>query len=106
MNRRRILTFVAWIAAALVLTVGASIQTISSLMVQQRTSLTVSAAISSSNALQEIKTIYQRSKPNVNITYNFGASAPCSNRLNRERRLMYFSLLLLNKWMLCSKKTF
>jgi len=36
--------------------------------------LTVSAAISL-NAMQEIKSLYQRRNPNVNITYNFGASA-------------------------------
>lgn len=83
MNRRRILTFVAWIAAALVLTIGASIQAISSLMVQ-RTDLTVSAAISLSNAMQEIKTIYQRSKPNVNITYNFGASGALQQQIEQR----------------------
>jgi molybdate transport system substrate-binding protein len=83
MNRRLILTSVAWIAAALVLTVGASIQAISSLMVQQRTSLTVSAAISLSNAMQEIKTIYQHNKPNVNITYNFGASGALQQQIEQ-----------------------
>ena len=39
-----------------------------------QTPLTVSAAISLTNAMQEIKTLYQRSNPNVNVTYNFGAS--------------------------------
>ena len=41
---------------------------------QQRTSLTVSAAISLSPALTEIKTVYQSSNPNTTISYNFGAS--------------------------------
>lgn len=82
MNRRGILTFVDWIAAALVLTVGGSIQTISPVMTQQ-IPLTVSAAISLSNALQEIKPIYQRSKPNVNITYNFGASGALQQQIEQ-----------------------
>ncbi len=83
MNRRRILTFVAWIIAALVLAVGGSIQAISSVMAQQRTLLTVSAAISLSKALQEIKTIYQKGKPNVNITYNFGASGALQQQIEQ-----------------------
>ncbi len=71
--KRRILGFVAWIATAVVLTVGfGSIPAISPVMAQ--TPLTVSAAISLSNALQEIKSLYQSSQPSVNITYNFGAS--------------------------------
>lgn len=82
MSRRRGFTFVAWIAAVLVLTIGASIQAISSLMVQ-RTNLTVSAAISLSNAMQEIKTIYQHNKPNVNINYNFGASGGLQQQIEQ-----------------------
>ena len=74
MKRRRILAFVTWVAAALVLTVGFAIQAVSPVIAQQRTPLTVSAAISLTNAMQEIKTLYQRSNPNVTITYNFGAS--------------------------------
>lgn len=84
MKRRRILAFVAWLAAALVLTVGfGSIQAVSPVMAQQPTSLTVSAAISLTNAMQEIKTLYQRSKPNVNITYNFGSSGALQQQIEQ-----------------------
>ncbi|WP_293360519.1 MULTISPECIES: molybdate ABC transporter substrate-binding protein [unclassified Microcoleus] len=50
---------------------------------QQRTSLTVSAAISLSPALREIKTVYQTSNPNVNITYNFGASGALAQQIQQ-----------------------
>lgn len=50
---------------------------------QQRTSLTVSAAISLSPALTEIKTVYQTSNPNVNITYNFGASGALAQQIQQ-----------------------
>ncbi|WP_366026492.1 molybdate ABC transporter substrate-binding protein [Microcoleus sp. PH2017_08_TRC_O_A] len=50
---------------------------------QQRTSLTVSAAISLSPALTEIKTVYQSSNPNVNITYNFGASGALAQQIQQ-----------------------
>ena len=84
MSKRRVLTFVTWIAAALVLAVGfGSIQSVSSLMAQQRTTLTVSAAISLTNAMQEIKTLYQRSNTNVNITYNFGASGALQQQIEQ-----------------------
>ncbi len=51
--------------------------------VQQRTSLTVSAAISLSPALAEIKTVYQSSNSNVNITYNFGASGALEQQIQQ-----------------------
>ncbi len=50
---------------------------------QQQTSLTVSAAISLSQALQELKTVYQTSNPYVNITYNFGASGALAQQIQQ-----------------------
>lgn len=79
MNKRHFLAFLASLAAALVLTVGGSIQ--SPLMAQ--TPLTVSAAISLTNAMQEIKALYQSSNPNVNITYNFGASGALQQQIQQ-----------------------
>ncbi len=49
----------------------------------QRTSLNVSAAISLSQALGEIKTIYQSSNPNFTITYNFGASGALAQQIQQ-----------------------
>ena len=82
MKTRRILGFVAWIATAIVLTLGfGSIPT--SLPVMAQTPLTVSAAISLSNALQEIKSLYQGSQPSVNLTYNFGASGTLEQQIEQ-----------------------
>jgi len=81
MKRGSILAFVAWIAVALVLTVGGSIQAVSPVMAQ--TPLTVSAAISLSNTLKEIKSLYQHSKPSVNINYNFGASGALEQQIEQ-----------------------
>lgn len=82
MNRRRFPAFLAWLAAALILTVSFSSQSISPAIAQQ-TPLTVSAAISLSNALQEIKSLYQRRQPSVNITYNFGASGSLEQQIEQ-----------------------
>lgn len=82
MKRRRLLAFVAWVAATLVLAIGfSSIQSVSPVTAQ--TPLTVSAAISLSNALQEIKSLYQRIKTSVNITYNFGASGALQQQIEQ-----------------------
>ena len=82
MKKRHLLAFIGWIAAALVLTIGfGSIQSVSSVMAQ--TPLTISAAISLSNALQEIKSLYQSTKPSVNITYNFGASGALQQQIEQ-----------------------
>lgn len=58
-------------------------QSVSPVAAQQRTSLTVSAAISLSQALAEIKTVYQGSNPNVTITYNFGASGALAQQIQQ-----------------------
>jgi len=51
--------------------------------VQQQTSLTISAAISLSQALQELKTVYQQGNPKVIITYNFGASGAIAQQIQQ-----------------------
>ncbi|WP_369797068.1 molybdate ABC transporter substrate-binding protein [Kamptonema formosum] len=52
-------------------------------LAQQPVNLTVSAAISLTNALEEIKTLYQQSNPNVKITYNFGASGALAQQIQQ-----------------------
>ncbi|MCT7951699.1 molybdate ABC transporter substrate-binding protein [Ancylothrix sp. C2] len=49
----------------------------------QRTNLTVSAAISLTNVLQEIQPLYQQSKPQVGVTYNFGASGALQQQIEQ-----------------------
>ncbi len=58
-------------------------QNFSSVDTLPRTSLNVSAAISLSPALQEIKTVYQQINPNVTITYNFGASGALAQQIQQ-----------------------
>jgi molybdate transport system substrate-binding protein len=84
MNRRSLLAFVNWIAAALVLSVGlGSLPAFSPVVAPAQTRLTVSAAISLTNALQELKPIYQSTNPNVNITYNFASSGALQQQIEQ-----------------------
>ena len=80
MKRKRVLTLITWLTAALVFIVGNAIQ---SPVIAQCTSLTVSAAISLTNAMQEIKTIYQNGNPNIKITYNFASSGALQQQIEQ-----------------------
>ena len=80
----RILNLIIAAVATLLLLISWNLfQSVSPATAQQPTSLTVSAAISLSQALTEIKTVYQGSNPNVNITYNFGASGALEQQIQQ-----------------------
>lgn len=49
----------------------------------QSNNLTVSAAISVKDALEDIKSIYQKSQPKLNITYNFGSSGSLQQQIEQ-----------------------
>lgn len=72
MNRRRVLNFMTFAIASLLLITG--LRFINSAPAMADTTLLVSAAASLKDALEEIKPLYQQSKPGIKITYNFGAS--------------------------------
>ncbi|WP_293121784.1 molybdate ABC transporter substrate-binding protein [Microcoleus sp. bin38.metabat.b11b12b14.051] len=78
LKKTRILNLIIAALATIALLIGWTPAT-----AQQRASLTVSAAISLSPALTEIKTVYQSSNPNVNIKYNFGASGALEQQIQQ-----------------------
>ncbi len=82
-NTRFIPLIVAAIASLLLLISWNLFQRVSSTKTPKSAYLTVSAAISLSPALAEIKTVYQGSNPNVNITYNFGASGALGQQIQQ-----------------------
>jgi molybdate transport system substrate-binding protein len=49
----------------------------------QSSSLTVSAAISLKDTLEEIKTLYQKKQPSAQITYNFGSSGSLQQQIEQ-----------------------
>ena len=84
MKRKRILKSIVAAAAALALLISWNLfQSVPPGTAQQQTSLTVSAAISLSQALQELKIVYQSSNSNVIITYNFGASGALGQQIQQ-----------------------
>jgi molybdate transport system substrate-binding protein len=83
MKRRKILIFLLRIAISLLLTWGISSLNASSVLSQASTNLTVSAAVSLSEALKEIGPIYEKANPNTKITYNFGSSGSLQQQIEQ-----------------------
>lgn len=81
MKKRHIIAFICTIVAAFILTAGFRLFAPSPLVAQTNTNLLLSAAISLNNALEEVKPLYRQTKPNVNITYNFGASGSLQQQI-------------------------
>lgn len=81
MKRRQIFAFICTIVATFILATGLRLFTPSPVVAQSSTRLLVSAAISLKDALEEVKPLYQRTKPNINITYNFGASGALQQQI-------------------------
>ncbi|WP_392533692.1 molybdate ABC transporter substrate-binding protein [Nostoc sp. C117] len=72
MNRRRFITWMATAVASMMLVIG--LQFVNLSPANSTTTLNVFAAVSLTNALNDIKTQYQSANPSVNIVYTFGAS--------------------------------
>jgi molybdate transport system substrate-binding protein len=83
MKRRNILAFIGTAIASLFLAVGLSFFTPSPVVAQSNVSLLVSTAASLKDALEEIRPLYQQSKPNVNINFNFGASGALQQQIEQ-----------------------
>ncbi len=57
----------------------------------ENVTLTVSAAASAQDALEEIQTNYEKSHSNVTIQDNFGSSGTLQNKFHKARELIYSS---------------
>ncbi|BAY75390.1 molybdenum ABC transporter periplasmic molybdate-binding protein [Nostoc linckia NIES-25] len=82
MKRRQILGLLGIAIAGLLLAIGLPLVTPSP-VVAQSNNILVSAAASLKDALEELKPLYQQSKSNVNITYNFGASGALQQQIEQ-----------------------
>jgi molybdate transport system substrate-binding protein len=83
MKKRKLLVLITTALATLLLAIGLPILTSSPVIAQSNTSLLVSAAASLKEALEEIKPLYQQSKSNVNISYNFGSSGALQQQIEQ-----------------------
>lgn len=72
MKRRQLLAFLSVTLASFLLVIG--LRLVNPEPAHADTSLLVSAAASLKDVMEEIKPLYQRKSPDVNLTFNFGAS--------------------------------
>ncbi|MHC5730209.1 MAG: molybdate ABC transporter substrate-binding protein, partial [Nostoc sp.] len=83
MKRRQLFGFLGIAIAGLLLAIGLPLVTPSPVIAQSNTSILVSAAASLKEAMEEIKPLYQQSKSDVNISYNFGASGALQQQIEQ-----------------------
>ena len=80
MKKRRIIAYICTIVATFLLAAGLRLLAPSPLVAQSNTIL-ISAAASLKEALEEVKPLYRQTKPNINVTYNFGASGALQQQI-------------------------
>ncbi|WP_371718442.1 molybdate ABC transporter substrate-binding protein [Anabaena sp. UHCC 0204] len=83
MNRRQILVLIATVFTTLLLAINLPTITPSPVVAKSNTNLLISAAASLKDVLEEIKPLYQQSKSNVNISYNFGSSGALQQQIEQ-----------------------
>ncbi|MBW4632718.1 MAG: molybdate ABC transporter substrate-binding protein [Iphinoe sp. HA4291-MV1] len=83
MKRRQLFATLSIAVASLLLTAGLRLFDPSVVIAQSNANLLVSAAASLKDAMEEIKTVYQQSKPSVNINYNLGASGALQQQIEQ-----------------------
>ena len=83
MKRRQIFGFLGVTVAGLLLAIGLPLVSPSPVIAQSNTNILVSAAASLKEALEEIKPLYQQSKSDINISYNFGASGALQQQIEQ-----------------------
>jgi molybdate transport system substrate-binding protein len=74
MTKKRIISFMGWLLATLILIVGIGVLNQKPFIAQSNPTILVSAATTLKDSLAEIKQYYQKVKPNVTVNYNFAAS--------------------------------
>jgi molybdate transport system substrate-binding protein len=83
MTRRQILGFLSIVFAGLLLAIGLRFVTPSPVVAQANTTILISAAASLKEVLEEIKPLYQQSKSDISINYNFGASGALQQQIEQ-----------------------
>ncbi|WP_414623947.1 molybdate ABC transporter substrate-binding protein [Calothrix sp. CCY 0018] len=87
MNKTQITSFLGWVFLSLLITVGCSQITpnpsTTSPSAASTASLTVSAAASLKDAMEQIKPLYNQENPEVELTYNLGSSGALQRQIEQ-----------------------
>lgn len=77
------LSWIAWMPAAFLILVGCNQATTPSLTSKAEPVITVSAAASLRDAMQEIQSQYRQEQPNATLVYNFGSSGSLQQQIEQ-----------------------
>ncbi|NRB09333.1 MAG: molybdate ABC transporter substrate-binding protein [Richelia sp.] len=84
MQHRSIFSLLGWLLLSSTLVFACSpISSTDSSPRTQSTNLTISAAASLKDAMEEIKPVYVKGKPNIKLTYNFGSSGSLQRQIEQ-----------------------
>jgi molybdate transport system substrate-binding protein len=83
MNAKKIIKFSLTLVLSLSLIFIIHRLNFSSSYAQSNVNLTISAAASLKQAMEEVKVLYQKSKTNVRLTYNFGSSGSLQQQIEQ-----------------------
>ncbi|WP_460204190.1 molybdate ABC transporter substrate-binding protein [Scytonema sp. NUACC21] len=86
MKRKQVFSFFSTATVSLLLAVSLRVTGSSVVVAQSSNNLVISAAGSLKDALEEIKTLYQQTQPNINITYSFGASGALAKQIEEGKQ--------------------
>lgn len=82
-KRRKFLVLIATILMSLILTIAIPSVRFAPVLAKSDTSLLISSAASLKEVMQEMKAIYQQSRPNIKINYNFGSSGALQQQIEQ-----------------------
>lgn len=86
MSKIRIFYFISWVFLSLLLVVGCTTTlnlSATKSAALRSTTLTISAAASLKNAMEQIQPLYTKEKQNVKLTYNFGSSGALQQQIEQ-----------------------
>ncbi|MDJ0737233.1 MAG: molybdate ABC transporter substrate-binding protein [Nostocaceae cyanobacterium] len=88
MKNRPIFSFLGWLLLSLTLVIGCSPtsnnnSSPTSTLASESANLTISAAASLKDAMEQIKPLYEQKKPNIKLTYNFGGSGSLQQQIEQ-----------------------
>ncbi len=89
MKKIRILTFLGWLLFSALLIVSCNQQNTTNSAVASA-NLTISAAASLKDAMEEIQPLYAKENPNIKLTYNFGSSGALQQQIEQGAKVDVF----------------
>ncbi|MDJ0618458.1 MAG: molybdate ABC transporter substrate-binding protein [Calothrix sp. MO_192.B10] len=105
MKNRSLFSSLGWLLLSSTVVIACSpTSNTSSSPATQSANLTISAAASLKNGMEEIKSLYQQEKPHIKLTYNFGSSGSLQRQIEQGAPVDVFISAATNKMDILEKQ--